>query len=250
MSAFIKIVKDHILPAKRIVILTGAVVSEESGVVTFRTPGEKFENVDTAELSSIEGFLKNPERVWAWYQYRRRSVATKGPNKAHVAITQMQKLLPKVSVITQNVDLLHQRAHTQDVIQLRGNFFENHCSECKTPYTDKYQLNDTSIPICKKCGGLVRPSVVWFGEEVDHQKYERSMELVKDCDFLLLVGIYGEMFPGMEFLEVAKNNKVFNFEINPHETILSSKVDYYYRGQANKALPALVNDIKQFAYRS
>lgn len=111
---FSKKVINILKGSKRLAILTGAVLSEESGIVTFRTPGEKFQNHDIAELSSSEGFQNNPELVWAWYQHRRRSVASKGPNKAHVAIKELGELLPHVDVMTQNVDILHQRAYTNN----------------------------------------------------------------------------------------------------------------------------------------
>ncbi|HPO63524.1 MAG TPA: Sir2 family NAD-dependent protein deacetylase, partial [Candidatus Kapabacteria bacterium] len=149
---------------RKVVVLTGAGVSAESGIATFRDPNGLWTKMNPAELASVQGFMSNPKLVWSWYEHRRDIISSTKPNPGHYSIAEMQEIFTDFTLITQNVDRLHQAAGSKNVIELHGNIIDNHCQKCKKPFKGETSLPDEELPKCPECGGMIRPSVVWFGE--------------------------------------------------------------------------------------
>ena len=158
------ILLEKLNSARHVAVLTGAESVRKAGYRTFRDPDGLWAKFNPAELASMDGFMSNPELVWSWYQHRREIINTCKPNAGHYAISEMQKLFPKFTLITQNVDQLHQQAGSENVLELHGNIIDNRCSRCQMPYLEEIDLSGKDVPRCNHCGGMIRPSVVWFGE--------------------------------------------------------------------------------------
>lgn len=205
-------VKSLIKKAKRVCILTGAGVSAESGVATFRGYSEEvgdtlWSKYDPQQLASLDGFLQDPETVWQWYQWRRESNKDKKPNPAHIAIAQWQKQAKEsgqqeVTLVTQNVDGLHQKAGSDpeqfevsgSLVELHGNIWQNHCLQCGEKHLEDV-TGVEQVPECKACGGQVRPSVVWFGENLDNKKWQAAETASYCCDLFLSIGTSSQVYP-------------------------------------------------------
>ncbi|WP_223668683.1 SIR2 family NAD-dependent protein deacylase [Kangiella shandongensis] len=228
----------HIKNAKCVTILTGAGVSAESGVATFRsykdeTKESLWSQYDPQKMASLEGFLENPNRVWQWYQWRRSELKTKEPNDAHKAIAKWQQSNSQsVTLITQNVDGLHQAGGSQNVTELHGNIWGNHCLQCRTEY--KEGVDDIEEVIeCPECGGQIRPSVVWFGEALPEHAWRDAESASYSCDLFLSVGTSSQVYPAAGLAALAKSQGATVIEINPEPTE-SSVVDYCVKGIASK----------------
>ncbi len=225
-------------------ILTGAGVSAESGISTFRDPDGLWSKFNPMELASIDGFMSNPERVWDWYQYRRNVIHSTKPNAGHYAIAEMQKMFPYFNLITQNVDRLHQTAGSDDVLELHGNIIENHCFQCKKPYKQEIDLSSKEIPRCD-CGGMIRPSVVWFGENLPHKVLAQSELVAQKCDVFFSIGTSAEVYPAANLPIIAKKNGAKVIEINPNVTAISYIMDYVIRDTSAETLPYIVEELKK-----
>lgn len=236
--------------AKRVTILTGAGVSAESGVATFRaykdeTKESLWSQYDPQKMASIDGFLENPNLVWQWYQWRRSELKNKEPNDAHKAIAKWQhsKSLglkqQNVTLITQNVDGLHQAGGSKDVIELHGNIWRNHCLQCRAEYRSDVDGVECVIE-CPECGGHIRPSVVWFGEALPEQAWRDAESASYSCDLFLSVGTSSQVYPAAGLAALAKSQGAKVIEINPEPTE-SSEVDYCIVGKAGKILQRLIS---------
>ena len=251
----LKKVKQLIQEAKRVCILTGAGVSAESGISTFREAQKKgkepgkglWSQYDPQQLASIDGFLKDPEMVWQWYQWRREVNKDKQPNPAHITIANWQKQAKEsgkqdVTLITQNVDGLHQKAGSDpdlyEVIDIHGNIWQNHCLQCGEKH-----LHDVTgvqqVPECQACGGQVRPSVVWFGEALDEKKWQAAETAAYCCDLFLSIGTSSQVYPAAGLMMLAKSQGAKIVEINPEPT-QSSVVDYQIQGKAASVMVKLI----------
>jgi NAD-dependent deacetylase len=175
--------------AQRIAVLTGAGVSAESGVATFRDPDGLWAQFSPLELASMEGFLANPDRVRDWYAYR-KSIATRvQPNAGHYALAQLENLKGGgLTLITQNVDRLHQRAGSRNVLEVHGNLLENRCNTC-----GEIRLDDAQE--CAHCSGIMRPNVVWFGEDLPVDVFAAAEQASQECDLMMVVGTSAEVWP-------------------------------------------------------
>ena len=183
-------------------MLTGAGVSAESGIPTFREAQTGlWEKYDPLELATPEAFLRDPELVWRWYRWRRELVARAQPNAGHIALAQLAQRVPRLTLVTQNVDGLHQRAGSADVVEFHGNLFENRCfaEGCLVDVTA-----DAMVPTCPGCGALVRPGVVWFGEAIPGQALDASFAAATDCDVFLSVGTSSLVYPAAGLADVAR----------------------------------------------
>lgn len=231
--------------AKRVTILTGAGVSAESGVATFRSYKEEtkeslWSQYDPQKMASIEGFLKNPNRVWQWYQWRRSELKSKKPNDAHKAIAKWQQSKDqRVTLITQNVDGLHQAGGSKDVIELHGNIWRNHCLKCRAEYNDDVDGVESVIE-CPECGGQIRPSVVWFGEALPEKAWRDAESASYSCDAFLSVGTSSQVYPAAGLAALAKSQGATVIEVNPEPTE-SSVVDYFIVGRAGEVLINILN---------
>lgn len=193
--------------AQSVVVFTGAGVSAESGVATFRDPDGLWTKFNPAELASVDGFMSNPKLVWEWYQFRVGIVNSVEPNAGHFAIAEMQKILPKVHVVTQNVDRLHHLAGAEDVVELHGNITTNRCFDCSKPFKGKTDLPKGQLPVCENCGGRIRPNVVWFGEMLPQDAIERAEILSSSCDVFFSIGTSAEVYPAANLPHYEKNRE-------------------------------------------
>jgi NAD-dependent deacetylase len=236
--------------AKSVAVLTGAGVSAESGVATFRDPDGLWAKFRPEELASMDGFLKNPNLVWEWYQARREIVERVQPNAGHRALAAMQTWYEergaRFTLITQNVDKLHERAGSRRTVELHGNIVENCCSRCKRPheyrYADAPEVKEP--PRCEYCGGMIRPAVVWFGEMLPPDALEEALEAAEHCDVFFSVGTSAEVYPAAGLPIEAKRAGAFFIEINPHETALSRFADMRLAAPSGEALPAIFDALR------
>ena len=236
-----KTVIDRLKTSKHVVFFTGAGISAESGIPTFRGEGGIWNKLKPEELANFNAFIKNPKMVWEWYNYRRKIIAESVPNAGHIAIAEFQKYFPKVTVITQNIDNLHKRAGSRDIFELHGNIERNYCIKCSTFYNE---IEGTDgIPKCR-CGGLIRPDVVWFGEYLPEDQFNGSEKAASECDLFFVVGTSAVVYPAASLIYTAKQHGAYIFEINITETEISSFAHKTIHGKAGDLLPQILSDIK------
>jgi NAD-dependent deacetylase len=234
---------------QHLVILTGAGVSAESGIATFRDAlAGLWENYDAASLASEFGFRADPALVWGWYEWRRNKVLRADPNPAHYAIAQLEKQVPKLTLITQNVDDLHERAGSHNVLHLHGSLHNPRCLVCDQLYvfpeqalpentTDKESRIEP--PHCHHCDGPIRPGVVWFGEQLPMNAWESAQEACRHCDLMLVIGTSGVVWPVADLPYLADQNGASIVQINPVVTSLNALATYNLTGKAGEVLPQL-----------
>ncbi len=225
----------------KLAILTGAGISAESGVPTFRGQGGLWKNFKPEELATPQAFRKNPALVWEWYTWRRSKIATAKPNAGHLALVELEKTYGEdFLLITQNVDGLHQKAGSQRLIELHGNIWRVRCLSCGAVYYD-YSLSFPKLPpTCKECGGLIRPDVVWFGEALPEDALSLAYRWAKSCDVFVVVGTSGVVYPAAELPYLAKHHGAKLIEINPEDTPISSVVDVIIREPASTGVKKLL----------
>jgi NAD-dependent deacetylase len=228
----------------RITVLSGAGISAESGVPTFRDDKNGlWAKFDPYELSSTQGWLRNPERVWGWYLWRHYLVATVEPNPGHRAVAAWQDHA-EVSVVTQNVDDLHERAGSSPVHHLHGSLFDFRCATCGLPYSGELpEMAEPALevepPACS-CGGLIRPDIVWFGEPLPEEPWQHAVEATTGADLLVVVGTSAIVYPAASLPELALARGTAVIEVNPEPTPLSDHATITVRETASKALPTLL----------
>jgi NAD-dependent deacetylase len=228
----------------RVTVLSGAGISAESGVPTFRDDKNGlWARFDPYELSSTQGWRDNPERVWGWYLWRHYLVSTVGPNDGHRALAAWQDHA-EVTVVTQNVDDLHERAGSASVHHLHGSLFEFRCASCNLPYTDPLpEMSEPALevepPVCPRCGGLIRPDIVWFGEQLPQGPWQKAVEATQAADVVVVVGTSAIVYPaGLPELALARGTAVI--EVNPQPTPLTASATLSIREPASQALPGLL----------
>lgn len=237
--------KSRLLLAKNVTILTGAGVSAESGIATFRDPDGLWSKFNPAELASIDGFLANTELVWSWYRHRVSIIENTSPNPGHFAIAELEKLFKNFNLITQNVDRLHQRADSENVVELHGNIVNNHCFDCGKKFDGNTSLPDKILPKCEDCGGRIRPDVVWFGEMLPQQAIKEAEISAMKSDIFFSVGTSGEVYPAANLPIIAKQNGAFVVEVNPKPTAISNYMDYSIRETSAVAFPEILELIQE-----
>ncbi len=224
----------------KVVVLTGAGISAESGIPTFRGKDGLWKKYSPHELATPEAFSRNPKLVWEWYDWRRQLIAKAQPNEAHSTLAELEGKLKDFWLITQNVDGLHQRAGSEKVIELHGNIWKIRCTRCREEYHD-YTVPFKSIPpSCKHCGGLVRPGVVWFGESLPMDALERAFALSQEAEVFLVIGTSAQVYPAAELPLIAKRNGSMLIEINPEETPITPYADITIRDRASSGLKELI----------
>jgi NAD-dependent deacetylase len=231
--------------AESICVLTGAGVSAESGVPTFRSAGGLWEKFSPEDLARFESFIRNPDLVWEWYNYRKKVLSEVAPNEGHVALARMQDLVPDFTLVTQNVDGLHARAGSRNVVELHGNITRSYCIQCKLFAGEEEQATFDRTPKCRTCGGLLRPDVVWFGELLPAGAFEKAMEAAHRCDVFLSVGTSGVVYPAASIPLAARSAGAYVVEINPEYTDLSPRMNETILGPSGKVLPHLVTILTQ-----
>lgn len=227
--------------AKRVAFFTGAGVSAESGIATFRGSADSLWNkLKPEELANFDAFLRNPDRVWEWYQYRRDIIGKSQPNPAHIAIAEAEKQFDEVAVITQNIDNLHKRAGSSTVYELHGNIERNYCIKCGKFYnTEDFNKEGKVNPKCS-CGGRIRPDVVWFGEGLPEGVFEDAQAYAESSDVVFIVGTSAVVYPAAYIPIYAKRNGAYLIEINLESTEISTKCDISFFGKAGEVLPKIL----------
>jgi NAD-dependent deacetylase len=233
----------------RIAVLSGAGISAESGVPTFRDDETGlWAQYNPYEISSTDGWQKHPERVWAWYLWRHHLVKEVSPNDGHRAVAAWQDYAD-VTVITQNVDDLHERAGSKTVHHLHGSLAEFWCDTCGSRYHGP--LPDMTDPVLEKtppsceCGGLIRPGIVWFGEQLPDEPWQAAVEAVAGADIVVVVGTSGVVYPAAGLPEVALARGAVVIEVNPEPTPLSEAATAYIQQSAGAALPTLLQRLPE-----
>ncbi len=228
-------------PFDRWFVLTGAGVSAESGVPTFRSGGSAlWSRYRIEELATPEGFAANPLLVWQWYVWRRELIRRAEPNPGHLALARIEEFASDFLLATQNVDGLHQRAGSRRIEELHGNIFLNRCSRC----TWEGEIDESTLPpLCPECGSLVRPGVVWFGEPLPEAALRAAERAARSCRVCLVVGTSALVEPAASLPRIAKARGALLLEVNPEETPLSPLADRTYRLPAAQALPELVETL-------
>jgi len=231
--------------ARRVVVTTGAGMSRESGVPTFRdAPNALWARYDPEALATREGFARNPSLVWRWYAERREMIACTKPHAGHVAIARMPVLFESFLLLTQNIDDLHRQAGSRDVVELHGNIFRFKCFDNDHPVASPPRATGGDPPRCA-CGSFLRPDVVWFGEMLDPGHLERAFTALAACDAVLVVGTSGMVYPAAGFPGVARDAGARVIEVNPEETAITRVADVFVRSGAKEALPALLAAIQR-----
>lgn len=227
----------------RIVVLTGAGVSQESGLRTFRDAQTGlWAHYKPEDLASPEAFTRDPKLVWDWYAWRREAVKGVRPNLGHYAIVEMEKRVPEFTLITQNVDGLHRFAGSKNVLELHGNIQRVRCSACGT-FTETWGDDSDAVPVCHICGGLLRPDVVWFGEALPRAELESAVQASRACQVFFSIGTSGLVQPAASLAYAARNNGSLLVEVNAEPTPLTPKVDFAFHGKSGEVLPELVRAV-------
>jgi NAD-dependent deacetylase len=225
--------------SERVVALTGSGISAESGVPTFRDAQVGlWERYDPQELATPEAFERDPDLVWSWYSWRRELVREADPNAAHLALVDLERHAPRFTLVTQNVDGLHGRAGSENVLELHGNILRTLCSVERLPIEPDEQTEGT--PVCPNCGAPLRPDVVWFGEALPEEEILAASEAVRECDLFLSIGTSSAVYPAAALPYDARAAGATVVEINPDETPLTEVADLSLRGKAGEILPSLV----------
>lgn len=239
---------ERLAQARRIAVLTGAGVSAESGVPTFRDPGGLWQSFRPEELANVEAFLANPELVQGWYRHRREVVETVEPNAGHYALAKLEQLITERGgeflIATQNVDGLHQRAGSEQVVELHGSIVTSRCIDCHQPAPGP---TGDALARCPSCDGLVRPNVVWFGEMLPKEAIERASLAAQRADVYLSIGTSSVVYPAAGLPQIATQSGAFVAEINPTPSEIAWRLDEQVAGAAGVVLPALLDALRRVA---
>lgn len=224
--------------SEKIVFFTGAGISAESGIPTFRGKDGIWNKLKPEELANFDAFMRNPDMVWEWYNHRKKIIHQTQPNNAHKTIAEMQDYFD-VTVVTQNIDNLHRRAGSKKIFELHGNIERNYCINCKTFYNEELDFSK-GVPKCE-CGGLIRPDVVWFGEMLPEDQFKGGEEASIKSDVFFIVGTSAVVYPAAGLVSIAEENGATLVEVNIEETPVSYRADYSYFGKAGEVLPQIFN---------
>jgi len=254
-----------------VAVLTGAGISAESGIPTFRGKDGLWNRFNPSQLATYEAFLKDPVLVWKWYLWRMHLISKAEPNSGHLAVARMERLFPDFLLITQNVDGLHRRAGSERLVELHGNIFEGKCRSCETFYSEEdfrklwpladreflssideeelkgkvfEEVDRGNLPRCRVCGEIVGPGVVWFGESLPEDALSRAFSSAASCQVFFSVGTSALVQPAASIPLYAKRSGAVLVEVNPEETPLSPYCDFVFRASASRVLPEIVSSLE------
>jgi NAD-dependent deacetylase len=240
LDADLQAAAERLSVSRRILALTGAGVSAESGVPTFRGAEGLWRRFRPEDLASPEAFARDPKLVWEWYASRRERLAPLRPNAAHAALAVLEARVPGFLLATQNVDGLHAAAGSRAMVELHGNIWRLRCvAACSEPREDR-RIPLPELPPRCGCGALLRPDVVWFGEALDERAVEKAIQAAESAEVVLVIGTSSLVYPAAALPQVAHAHGAFVIEVNPQETPLTPSVDVSLRGKAAELVPALV----------
>ena len=235
------IVAQKLKDSRKIVFVTGAGISQESGIPTFRGKDGHWRKYDPMKLASIDAFYDDPKLVWEWYEDRRKNILAAKPNEGHFAISQMEEF-KDVIVLTQNIDGLHQRSGSTNVLELHGSIIRIKCTICN--FTDNITENFESLPPKCKCGSMLRPDVVWFGEPLPQNIWQSAMKEASVCDVMIIVGTSLVVSPANTLPVYAKQNGAILIEVNPEKTVMSNDMVLSVQATSVDTLPKLLSIFK------
>lgn len=227
----------QIKDAKKIVFVTGAGISQESGIPTFRGNDGLWRRYDPMQLATIDAFYEDPKLVWEWYEERRANILAAKPNAGHFAISELAKF-KEVIVLTQNIDGLHQRSGSRNVLELHGSIIRIKCTVCD--FKENIATSFDSLPPKCKCGNILRPDVVWFGEGLPQDVWGEAIFHAQTCDVMIIAGTSLVVSPANTLPLYAKQNGAVLIEVNPEKTVMSSEMELLVRQTSANALPKLV----------
>lgn len=226
--------------AQQVAVLTGAGVSAESGIPTFREAQTGlWAQYDPQELATPDAFRRNPKLVWEWYAWRRELVSKARPNPGHYALAELARRVPRLTLITQNIDNLHQAAGSADVIELHGNIHRTKCCRENTPIDHWPDTGDVP-PRCPHCGAYLRPDVVWFGEALPSDQLQAAVAATESCDLFFSIGTSGLVEPAASLARLALQRGAHVVEINPTVTPLTPHATFVLSAPSGEVLPALL----------
>ena len=235
----IKDLKEKLWRAKHIAVLTGAGISAESGVPTFRGEGGLWKQFRAVDLATPEAFSRDPKLVWEFYNWRRELIAPLSPNPGHFVLAEIERRVPRFTLITQNIDGLHLEAGSRNIIELHGNLWKVRCTGCETVREDM-RIPLPELPACESCSSLLRPHVVWFGEMLDSLVMDSAYEAIADCDLMMVIGTSGTVQPAASMGVQAKRNGAAVAEINLEPTLYSDVYNISICGKSGDILPQLL----------
>lgn len=235
---------DTLRSATRVVILTGAGISAESGVPTFRGEDGLWKKFRPEELANFDAFIRNPSLVWEWYTYRRKLISQIKPNPGHYALAEMEQIFDSFTLITQNIDGLHYQAGSKNILELHGNIMKNKCISCGQVTAEIHLTDESDFPHCE-CGELLRPDVVWFGESLPQRELRLAFDAAESSDVFFSIGTSGVVQPAASLPLVAKRDGAYTIEINIEETVLSPQMDETIIGMSGEVIPPLVKLLRE-----
>ncbi len=244
-SALIEAVKERLKNSGPVAVLTGAGVSAESGVPTFRGSGGLWKNFRAEELATPGAFARDPALVWQWYNWRKNELRALKPNPAHVAIAAMEEANKDLRLVTQNVDGLHKLAGSKDIVELHGNIWRTRCTGC-FEIEENHELSPEpsggELPHCARegCGALLRPDIVWFGEALDPGVLTRALEAIDSAELIFVVGTSAVVQPAASFAMRGKEQGAYVVEVNPGDTPISDYVDARFQEKAGAVMPLFI----------
>lgn len=250
MNNLIKQAAKDIFNARSVAVLTGAGISVESGIPPFRGKGGMWEKIDPMEFAHIDSFLKDPAKVWNILIKEMKKVIDQAkPNDAHKGLAKLEKMGIAMTIITQNVDGLHQMAGSTDVIEFHGNFAWQRCMKCEKK-CETGKIDISQIPPRCECGGIYRPDCVFFGEMIPPEYLIRSRKVAEQCDLMLVIGTSAVVEPAAYMPVIAKKNRAKIIEINPEKTPLTAYTsDYIIMGKAGEIMNSIIAEIEQLKER-
>ncbi len=231
---------EQLLKTRKVAVLTGAGISAESGISTFRGTDGLWDKMDPMKVATPQGFAGDPKGVWEWYEARRRQIAAAEPNRGHEVIAWMEDFFPQVTLVTQNIDRLHQKAGSRNPIELHGSLWMVRCTGQPScgEWEERHELVNLP-PKCPQCGALLRPAVVWFGEPLPFLPWDQAEKAAKECDAFFIIGTSALVYPAAMLPEYPLDQGKLVIEINPEETPLSGRATLSLRSKAGEALESL-----------
>jgi len=234
-------VAQKLKDSRKIVFVTGAGISQESGIPTFRGKDGYWRKYDPMKLASIDAFYDDPKLVWEWYEDRRKNILDVKPNEGHFAISQMEEF-KDIVILTQNIDGLHQRSGSTNVLELHGSIIRIKCTVCD--FNDNITENFESLPPKCKCGSMLRPDVVWFGEPLPQNIWQSAIKEASVCDVMVIVGTSLVVSPANTLHVYAKQNGAILIEVNPEKTVMSNDMDLSIQATSAEVLPKILSIFK------